>query len=392
MKVCFICCEYPPGPHGGVGTAVQMLGRGLTRRGHEVVALGVYSRTHPAPALEYDSGVRVERLPARSYRMGWVLDRLQLLWRVRQLVQNGVEIVEAPADNGWLAFLPPLRAPCVIRAQKTYSWQATGIGKRPNPRIHWLEGVAFRRADAWVASSAFTAEWTQRVHGLKCRPYRVMYNAVEIEPRVQASRRIEPGLIVYAGSLTEKKGVLTLIRAFNEIQAVRPSARLELYGKDLSSASGGSMKAALSRQLTPPALSRTLFAGHVPREQLHVRLMQASVAVFPSYGEAFGFAAVEAMALGCPVVYTRLPCGPELIDHGVDGLLADPSSSSELATAVLSLLDDPIYAQKLGIAAARKVQERFSLDRWLDETEEFYRAAIRDHARGWNWLQAVEGG
>ena len=43
MRLCFECSEYPPGPHGDVGSLVQMLARGLVEAGHEVRAVGLYS-------------------------------------------------------------------------------------------------------------------------------------------------------------------------------------------------------------------------------------------------------------------------------------------------------------------------------------------------------------
>jgi hypothetical protein len=47
MRVCFLCNEYPPGPHGGIGTFTQMLARALVQAGHQAWVIGRYSQGHP---------------------------------------------------------------------------------------------------------------------------------------------------------------------------------------------------------------------------------------------------------------------------------------------------------------------------------------------------------
>jgi hypothetical protein len=49
LELCFICSEYPPGPHGGIGTMTQVLARALVARGHGVRVIGVYQRDYPGP-------------------------------------------------------------------------------------------------------------------------------------------------------------------------------------------------------------------------------------------------------------------------------------------------------------------------------------------------------
>ncbi len=58
MKICFICGEYPPGPHGGIGTFVQVLARALVAAGHEVRVLGAYGTAYHAANEEVDQGVQ----------------------------------------------------------------------------------------------------------------------------------------------------------------------------------------------------------------------------------------------------------------------------------------------------------------------------------------------
>ena len=59
MTVCFLCSEYPPALHGGIGSYIQTLGRSLVRAGDRVRVAGLYPAHEPAPEYEVDRGVEV---------------------------------------------------------------------------------------------------------------------------------------------------------------------------------------------------------------------------------------------------------------------------------------------------------------------------------------------
>jgi glycosyltransferase involved in cell wall biosynthesis len=124
-----------------------------------------------------------------------------------------------------------------------------------------------------------------------------------------------------------------------------------------------------------------VFHGHVPRRVLLDALSTARVAVFPSYGETFGMAPVEAMHCGCPTVYTKLPPGPEVCRDGIDGLLVDPDEPEEIARAILRLLTDDRLANELSGAGERRVRNKFSLAAAISTNESFYRECIARHAQ-----------
>ena len=73
-------------------------------------------------------------------------------------------------------------------------------------------------------------------------------------------------------------------------------------------------------------------------------------------------APLEAMAQGCPVIYSNRCSGPELIDHGRNGLLIDPDSPEQIAGAIVGLLRDDEQAARLGAAGREDVARRFASD------------------------------
>jgi glycosyltransferase involved in cell wall biosynthesis len=88
--------------------------------------------------------------------------------------------------------------------------------------------------------------------------------------------------------------------------------------------------------------------------------------------EPFGHVLLEGMALGASVVATNFGGSPEIIEHGVSGLLVDPGDEADLARAVNSLLEDEALRGRIGEAAEARVDERFLLSTNVSETEALY--------------------
>lgn len=373
LRVCLVCSEYPPGLHGGIGTCMQVVGRALAGAGHAVRAVGVYADL-ARPVEEDDRGVRVLRLPIPAGRMGWVAARLALWRQVAAWCRAGeIDVVEVPDYEGWAAGWPRLPVPVVARANGGIGFFAAELGRRATWSGWLLERASLRRADSWAAASRYAGEVTARVF----RPARaldaVLYNPVEIVAAGTAAARSRHR-IVFTGTLTEKKGVVSLIDAWPAVAARHPEAELHVYGKDGAAPDGGSMQAHLERRL--PTGARVRFHGHAPRETLFQALQSARAAIFPSRSEAFGIAPIEAMSAGCPTIFSRCGPGPELIRDDVDGLLVDPYAPAAIAAALDRLLGDDALAARLGPAGRARAIGCFAIDALLPVNVAFYRAAI----------------
>jgi glycosyltransferase involved in cell wall biosynthesis len=378
MKLCFICAEYPPVPHGGVGTFTQVIGRALVAAGHEVRVAGVYRMRHTAPAYEEDQGVRVWRLPEPTHRGGWIAGRYHLYRLVRGWIDAGeVDLVDAPDHEGAFAGWPRLPVPLVLRAGGAFSYFARELGKPLDPMTYRLERWAYRRTDRWIAKSRYTGEVTRDVFGLRDGPHAVLYNPVNAPADAPPFAGRSTNRIVFTGTLTEKKGIVQLVDAWPTVRARQPDAELHVYGKDGVGPQGGSMRAELLRRLPDAARESVRFHDHVSRAVLYEALATARAAVFPSFSEGFAWAPLEAMANGCPTVYTRLGSGPELITDGEDGLLVDPARPAEIATALLRLLQDAELARRLGEAGRARILGAFTLEKLLPANEAFYADVVR---------------
>ncbi len=374
MRLCFLCSEYPPSPHGGIGTFTQVLARSLVEEGHTVRVIGIYPHSHREGACEEDRGVQVWRMRAPKSRFGWPYARLQLWKQVSQWAKaKEIDLIEAPDWEGLTAYWPSPGVPVVVRLHGSVSYFQQELNKPTKASIFRLEQSALRRANAWCSVSRYTAEKTKQIFGLRTGPDAVLYNPVEVDsPRHRAPAQEDR--VIFTGTLTHKKGIVSLIKAWPSVRERCPNAVLQVYGKDGRAENGGSMLAYLKGLISADA--DVVFHGHVPRCQLFAAFAEAKVAVFPSYAEAFAVAPLESMVQGCPTIYSQRGSGPELIQDGVDGLLVNPDSPTQIADAIVRVLRDPELADRLAGAGRTRVLENFSIEKLRQQNIEFYERCI----------------
>ena len=110
---------------------------------------------------------------------------------------------------------------------------------------------------------------------------------------------------------------------------------------------------------------------------------RADVLLLPSELEAFGLAALEAMACGVPPVATRVGGLPELVTHGVDGFLEEAGDIDAQAARVTALLTDEALCEEISVAARETAVSRFSSSLVIPEYERYYEEVCgRESARG----------
>lgn len=381
MKLCFICPEYPPGPHGGVGTMTRVLSRALVRAGHEVRVVGVYPQDYPAPDAEDDQGVRVHRLRERPGRGSWVRARYELYRTVAGWARRGeIDLVEGPDSRGWFAGWPRLPVPLVQRSHGSHTYFAHELGRAVNRMTFRLERWSYRRVAAWTAVSQHTGSVTARLFKLRSGPAVILHNPVEVPTEMPPFARRSPNRVVYTGTLTPRKGIQGLIDAWPAVVRDWPDAQLQLFGKDTVSQGGGSMRQELIERLPAHLRGSVFFPGHVGASELREALSTARVAIFPSYSEAFALAPLEAMACGCPTISTKLSSGPEGVRPEIDGLLVHPSEPGEISDAILRVLRDDSLAQRLGQAGRARVMGAFTVPALLPLNEAFFGNVVRAFA------------
>ncbi len=374
MHICYVCPEYPPSPHGGIGSFTQTMAREFVRRGHRVTAVGAYAEV--AREEEDDHGVRVLRLRFGSIApLRFVTNRAALSAALRRIHrEHPIDILEGGELDLALS-LRRLPGRAILRMHGGPTVFAPD--SRPPLMGTLIERWSFRTADHLLAVSTFVAETTRRMLGLGDRPITVIPNPVDIDLfHAREDEPEEPGLIVFTGTITERKGVRELLAAMPRILHEIPSARLALYGGDAIGGAGRPLLKTLAASVAPAVAPHIEWKGRVPRAELPGALRRASVCVYPSHMEAMPIAWLEGMACGKAVVASFTGPGPELIDDGVTGLLCDPYSPDSIADKIIRVLKDPELRRTLGKNARRAAEQRFSLGPLVERNLDYYRQIL----------------
>jgi glycosyltransferase involved in cell wall biosynthesis len=340
--------------------------------------VGVYPDSYDAPDFENDCGVEVWRLRERNYRLGWIRSRYELYQRVSEWVRGGlIDLVEVPDYQGWAAGWRRLAAPVITRLHGSLTYFASELHQSVDNTSYWLERASLRRADYACSVCRYTAEMTERVFKIPLSSSAILYNPVEIPPPGEQPVRLR-NRVIFSGTLTAKKGIISLIKAWPRVVGAARGPELHIFGKDGRAPDGSSMREFLSSMLPNEMRASVHFHGHVSRAELFEVYRTAGLAVFPSYAEAFAVAPLEAMACGCATIVSKRGSGPELLTHGRDGLLVDPDKPEEIADAVVGVLRNPSLGQKLGEAGRARIQEAFSVDPLVAQNAAFYEQCVRE--------------
>ncbi len=377
LHVCFLCSEYPPASHGGVGVFTQTLGRALVEKGHRATVVGLYTGDEVGESS--DHGVRVVRLPHTRIRgLGLPLHLHRVGAALRRIHrEHAIDVVEGPELS--LALVPRgFSAIKVIRMSGGHHFFADALGSAPRTVKARLERMSFAKAGALCAVSRFVAEKTRTLLGLGAQKIQVLPNPVDTDRfRPGPDEGEEDGLLVFVGTVCAKKGVRELLGAMPTIAKTAPHVRLLIVGRDSRDSGGGSFTQVLRGTMSPEIAERVTFTGARAHEELPLLLSRASICVLPSHMESFGITIAEAMAAGKAVVTGRLGPSPELVEDGSSGVLCDPHSAESIASAVLELLSDDEHRRRMGAEARRRAVERFSLQVLVPRNVEFYRRCMQ---------------
>lgn len=173
------------------------------------------------------------------------------------------------------------------------------------------------------------------------------------------ANRPAPGIgdhLVCVGRLSPEKGQAGLIAALAEARKRRPDLRLTLVGD-------GPEGDRLHMQVIAAGMTDAVhFAGRLDEAATLATIAAADMLVLPSFMEGLPVVLMEAMALGVPVIATRVAGIPELVRDGESGLLFDPADWAGLAEAVTTLAGNPDLRARLAAAGRVAIDRAFTID------------------------------
>ena len=377
MHLAFLTPEYAhpySTPFGGLGTSIKNLAEQLVRKNLDITVF-----VHGQEKDDYfeENGIRFYFIKQINYDfLGWYRYRKYLEIYLNKIIkQEQIDILEGPDWTGITAFIK-FSCPLVLRMHGSDSYFCKLEGRRQKKKNFWFEKLALKNADHLLSVSEFTAKKTREIFKLK-KEIKVIPNSVDIKVFTPSGEQPVPDTILYFGSIIRKKGVLELAHIFKLINEQNPNARLIMAGRNIPDIqTGKSTRALFEEILKKESRENVSWLGSLPYEKVKAEISKAAVIVLPSFAEALPMTWLEAMGMEKAMVTSDIGWAKEVMIDGETGYTVNPKDHAAYAEKILGLLNNRKLAEEMGVAARKRVVEKFSTDLIVKENIKFYESVI----------------
>lgn len=413
MRICLVSQEYPPETaRGGIGTQTWNKAHALARLGHRVHVLSCSAHfghdlttvdeggvtLHRMPPLGQEAGRDVPIYNPATYSVGYTWSVLRQLYRLMHTTafdvidfpEYGAEGFAYQLDRtpwNWIPVVVQLHAPLAMLAEYL-KWPAKDsdlyrVGT-------FMEGMSIERADSLMACSANIADFTAAFYGIARERVDVVHCGVDAEtfrPGDDQERAGDRPTVLFVGNIANNKGISEVCRAVLRLRHKHPNIRLQILGTGDSDTEED-----LRRWVHAAGGERNIeFHGFVERERLPEFYRRANVFCSPAHHEG-GVANVylEAMACGCPVVASLAGGAPEAVTDGETGFLVPPHDDGAVSDALDRILSNVSLARQMGVAARKRIEDYFAMDKYIPRVLKSYQKAIECSRMRLDSLKAAE--
>lgn len=234
------------------------------------------------------------------------------------------------------------------------------IHYRSDLRLYYKLAVA--KASILTAVSEFTADVTRNDLGIH-RDIKIIYNGINTEifhPKAQITPKKNTIRVLFSGNPTRRKGAHWL-----EAIAEKLDDNVEII------VTGG-----LRGENFQLQNNRIRFIGKIDHKDMPDLYNQVDMLIFPTVREGFSVAVLEAMACGLPVVASDCSSLPEQIIDGSGGYLCPVGDTKCFAEKINELAASPSAQKEMGDFNRSRVEEKFSLDRMINEYRKLFQEVL----------------
>jgi hypothetical protein len=390
-RYCFLSQSYPPGEVGGIGRYVHQLAREVARMGHEV---HVITKADGRDTLDFEDGVWVHRvapapdavkprdLAALPDHIALYCDRLRR--EVRRIhAQRPVDAVCAPIwDCEGYALMGNDEVPLILSLHTTLKSFLKSNPQLASDRAYMrkfatpmiaAERALFEKADGIIANSHAIVTDISADYDVQMPPDRLSVIPHGSEDWSVGARAAEDwktgGLrLLFVGRLEPRKAIDVVLTSARDVLARHPDVTLDVVGDDTLPWNGGRPYREVfeADPAADPIRDRVRFHGKVSDEALRGFYAGCDVLVTPSRYESFGLMLVEAMMFSKVVIGARIGGMQEVVEDGVTGFLVTPDDPADLTRRLEELIADSALRDRVGQAARRRYEDRFTPERMAE--------------------------
>jgi glycosyltransferase involved in cell wall biosynthesis len=405
MTIVYISSEYPPlTGNGGIGTYTKHIAEGMCRRGHVV---HVISRSTTSERFEqHINRVTIHRVPpdpfmlpkgryfyyVRSFfrwlfyhtlvRLSWASAAAGELGRLRSKLEK-IDIVEYPECGAEGFFIPRMTGTLTVVRLHTpwYIVRAINtIREQPGDQLLFkrLEIHAIKKANLITAPSDAIVSLVRKSLG-NVTPF-IVPNPVNVFRK----SLLHGDTWIFTGRVERRKGVHVLLDAYLNVCRNHQPPDLIILGAPFGiDRDGISYETKIEHQIQASSFSGKIqWIKGVAHNEVQKYLCKSLVAFFPSLWENLSYACLEAMAAGCTVVASDCGGFRELISNGKNGILIEPGNVQKWSDIMISLLKDPEFIKKTGLAASEHVYNNYNVDTICMKNDHFFCNEITSRYNG----------
>ena len=395
MRVLMLSWEYPPNIVGGLGRHVAELSPALAQQDVGVHVVTPTSTQEDIPGAVED-GVIVHRVftPAINAQASIYDQAVEANKALQAYACQISEMFDLIHVHDWLTSFAGIAlqkiwgCPLIVTIHATERGRSRGHIRDDLQRsIDGAERNLIEQANHVIVCSRYMLNEVQSFFHTPASRLDVVFNGVNIadlrngynkkELAVFRAKYAEPDepIVFAVARLVYQKGLHRLVEATPRILAKCPRTRLIIAGK-------GPEAENLKQQAQHLGVAdRVNFVGFISDKERNHFYRIAACAVFPSLYEPFGIVALEAMALGCPVVVSDVGGLSEIVEHNETGVTIYPDNAESVAWGVVNLLTHPGWAKRHADNAYRFVEELFNWPRIARLTRGVYRRVLDKHGR-----------
>jgi len=286
--------------------------------------------------------------------------------------QNPFDLIHAhaalPCGQAAAAFSWELRIPFVVSVHGLDAFSTRQVGRAWANWCYEKSAEVYRRAAAVICISERVK---QQLPAELAANAVVIYNGVDPIDFSPAPAMPDSFTVLSVGNLVPIKGHALLLRAFADVSASIPNARLEIIGD------GCERERLITLAKALDIAGRVSFLGHQSRAGVARAMERCAVFALPSSYEGLGCVYLEAMSSGKPAIGCRGQGIDEIIEHGRNGLLISPGNQAELAESLRVILLNEDFGCRIGRAARDTVLQGYTLQHQAQRLAQLYRECAR---------------
>jgi len=373
-------------PHGDGLVAFALL-RELASRGHEIHVAGTQIDVRePLPDNVYFHALPLRRSETLVERIAYAIAVRRLYDRLARAERFDIVHQMNPVIAG-LSLGFALNAPPLVLGAYIANWADDDCGPSRTSLAKRLVGIG--RAIVASAQQVFAAAIIVTTRSARDRVplARFLATKMTVIPHGIDLDRLAPlepnavaddtaPAVLFLANLTRRKGLFTLLEAFEIVAQRVPNARLLIAG------GGEDAKAEVEAFVARRTwYDRVTLLGNVPRTGIANAMRHATIYCLPSHGEPFGMTAIEAMACGVPVVVTQDAGLGEIVPHDA-GARVPSRDPAALAEAIVALIEvGGSVRARIGARNRAYAERHFGLPRVADRLEGVYGLVVAKRER-----------